>query len=135
MLPGKQEAEKVARRDRLDFGAQPPNRIMMDAREQAAVAPLLVVDAGEEASLENGAVAFERCERRCDRARLKPERRGKRRRRDRSQTLEPAPQDLDQSLFLRRRRCGLIGGRRDLRLEPTFRPDGLELRQPLGRNP
>ena len=108
---------------------------MMDARQQAPVAPLLVVDAGEEASLEDCAVAFERGEGRCDRARLKPERRGKRGRRDRSQTLEPAAQDLDQRVVPGRRRFGLVGGRRDLRLEPTFRPDGLELRQPLGRNP
>ena len=96
MLPGEQEAQEVARRDRLDLGAQPPDRVMMDAREQPPVAPLLVVDAGEEASLEDRAVAFERGERRGDRARLEPERRGERRRRDRPQTFEPAAQDLDQ---------------------------------------
>ena len=52
---------------------------MMDAREQAPVAPLLVVDAGEETALENRAFAFERGERRRERCRLKPERRGERR--------------------------------------------------------
>ena len=66
----------------------------MDARKQAPVAPLLVVDAGKETSPENCAFAFERGEGRCYRARLKAERRGKRRWRDRSETLEPAAQDL-----------------------------------------
>ena len=79
---------------------------MMDAREEAPVAPLLVVDAGEEASLENGAVALERNERRRGRAGLKPERGGQRGRRDRSKTLEPAAQDLDQGVVPRPRQRG-----------------------------
>ena len=108
---------------------------MMDARQQPPVAPLLVVDAGEEASLENGAVAFERGERSRYRVRLKPERRGERRRRDRPQAFEPAAQDLDQRVVPGRRRFGLVVRGRDPRLEPAFRPDRLELRQPLGRNP
>src|SRR5580700_5818737 len=97
MLPGEQEAEKVARGHRLDLRPQLPNGVMMDARQQASVAPLLVIDAGKETSLENRAFTFERGERRRDRTRLKPERRGERRRRNRSKTLEPAAQDLDQS--------------------------------------
>ncbi len=46
VLPREQEAQEIARGDRLDFRAQPPDGVMMDAREQAAVAPLLVVAAG-----------------------------------------------------------------------------------------
>ena len=108
---------------------------MMDARQEAPVAPLLVVEAGEETPLENCAVGLESGERRCDRARLKPERRGERRRRDRPETLEPAAQDLDQSAIRRPCFASLFGGRRDLRLEPRLRPEGLKLTKPLGRNP
>ncbi len=74
---------------------------MMDARQQAPVAPLLVVDTGEETSLENCAFAFERGEGRSDGAWLKSERRGERRRRDRPEPLEPAAQDLDQGAIRR----------------------------------
>src|SRR5271155_948285 len=101
MLPGEQEAQKVARGHRLDLRPQPPNRVMMDARQEAAVAPLLVVDASKEEPLANRAFAFEGGERRCEGARLKSERGGERRWRDRSEALEPAPQDLDQSAFRR----------------------------------
>ena len=90
MLPGEQEAQKIARRDRVDLRPQPTNRRMMNARQQAPVAPLLIVEAGEEASLENCAFAFESGEGRCYRARLKPEWRSERRWRDRPKTLEPA---------------------------------------------
>ena len=51
MLPGEQEAEEVPRGDRIDLRPQPPHRVMMDARQQATVAPLLVVDARKEAAL------------------------------------------------------------------------------------
>ena len=40
-LPGEQEAQEVARRDRLDLGAQPLQRVAVDARQQAALAPLV----------------------------------------------------------------------------------------------
>jgi hypothetical protein len=79
MLPGEQEPEKITRRHWLNFRPQPSNRVVMNARQQAPVAPLLVIEAGKEASLENRAFAFESGERRCDRARLKAERRGERR--------------------------------------------------------
>ena len=55
---------------------------MMDARKQATVAPLLVVDAGEEASAQNCAVAFQRRQRGDRGPRFKSERRGQRRLRD-----------------------------------------------------
>ena len=108
---------------------------MMDARQQAPVAPLLVVDTGEETSLENCAFAFERGEGRCDGAWLKSERRSERRRRDRPEPLEPAAQDLDQGAIRRPFFAGLFGGRRDLRLELRLGPKAMELRKPLGRNP
>ena len=41
VLPGEQKAQEVARRDRLDLGAQPLEGVMVDARQQAALAPFL----------------------------------------------------------------------------------------------
>ena len=40
-LPGEQEAQEVARGDRLDLGAQALDRVAVDAREQPALAPFL----------------------------------------------------------------------------------------------
>ena len=65
MSPCEQEAEKVPRGDGINLRPQPPDRVVVDAREQAPVAPLLVVDAGKETSPENCAFAFERGEGRC----------------------------------------------------------------------
>ncbi len=103
--------------------------------KQAPVAPLLVVYAGEEPPFEDRAVAFQRGERGRYRVRLKPERRGKHRWRDRPETLEPAAQDLDQRVFARPGRFSLVSGRRDLRLKSRIRPNRLKLSEPLGRNP
>ncbi len=44
-LPDEQEAEEIARRDRLDLRAQTADRIAVDAGEEPPVAPLIVVDA------------------------------------------------------------------------------------------
>ena len=135
MLPGEQEAQEVARRDRIDLRAQAADGVMMDARQQPPVAPLLVVDARQEAAAQDRALAFEGDQRRGRGFRLEPERRGQRGLRDRPKTFEPAAQDLDQRRFRRPRLAGLIGRRGDLRVEPGCRPQGAELVQPLGRNP
>ena len=127
MLPGEQEAEKVPRGDRLDLRPQPPDRIMMDARQEAPIAPLLIVEAGKETSLENCAVALERRERSRDSAGLKSERRGKRRWRDRSETLEPAAQDLDQRVYppTMFRRPVRRAARSPARAAPPAKPRGI----------
>ena len=39
VLPTEQEAHEVGRRNRLDLAAQAPEGEMMDAREEAALAP------------------------------------------------------------------------------------------------
>ena len=39
MLPDEQKAQEVARRDWLDLCSQPLERVMMDARQQPALAP------------------------------------------------------------------------------------------------
>ena len=121
MLPSEQEAEEVARGDGLDLRAQPPDRVMMDAREQATVAPLLVVDARKKRPLRI-APSLSSAVSAAARPRFKSERRGQRRLRDGPKTLEPAAQDLDQRLVARPCRLGLVGGRRDLRLELSLRP-------------
>ena len=50
VLPAEQEAQEVARRDRLDLRAQPLDRVAMDARQQAALAPFVLGRAGREAA-------------------------------------------------------------------------------------
>ena len=40
-LPVEQEAQEVARRHGLDLGAQPLDRVTVDAREQPALAPFV----------------------------------------------------------------------------------------------
>jgi hypothetical protein len=59
VLPVREEAQEFARRDRLDLGAQPRERVAMDAREEAPVAPFDLGRAGGEASPEDAALAFE----------------------------------------------------------------------------
>jgi hypothetical protein len=47
VLPLEQEAHEVGRRHRLDLGAQPRQRVAVDARQQRAVAPLGVAARGD----------------------------------------------------------------------------------------
>ena len=63
MLPAEQEAHEIRRTDRLDLGAQPVQRVAMDAGEQRPVAPFELGLAGREASAEHHAVRFEQQER------------------------------------------------------------------------
>src|SRR5271165_6442663 len=107
---------------------------MMDARKQATVAPLLVVDAWKKPPLEDRAFAFQRAQR-GGRPRLKSERRRQRRLRDGSEALQPSAQDLDHRLLARPRLASLVRRRGDVRFEPSLRPQSPELIQSLGRNP
>ena len=66
-LPGEQEAQEVARRDRLDLGAQATDRVVVNAREQAPIAPFLGVAAWGEAAAQGEAFDLQRDERRADR--------------------------------------------------------------------
>src|SRR5438552_17973507 len=49
VLPREQKAQEVARCDRLDFGAQPLERVMVDARQQSALAPFVGRDSRRKA--------------------------------------------------------------------------------------
>ena len=120
MLPGEQEAQEVAGGDRLDLGAQPPDGVVVDAREQAAVAPLLVIDAGQKPPAQDRAFALQGHQRTADRLRLEAERGGESGLRHRAETFEPAAQDLDQRLV--RRRGGLASRCGDARRAFGIRP-------------
>src|SRR5262249_14004501 len=82
VLPRKQEAQEVARRDRLDLRAQTLDGIVVDAGEQPPVAPLFVIDPWKEPPAKNGAFDLQRRQGRPYRIRLEAERRRQRGRRD-----------------------------------------------------
>ena len=100
-LPVEQEAQEIARRDRIDLRAEAADRVTMDARQQPAIAPLLIVGARDETSAQDRAFGFERDQRARRRPRLEPERRRQRALRDRPQAFEPAAQNFDQGLLFR----------------------------------
>ena len=75
VVPGEEEPHEVGRRHRLDFCAQPVQRIAMDAREERTVAP------------------FQGTHRRITRARSRRDRRIRRRRGVRPRRREPPAQD------------------------------------------
>ena len=60
MLPGKQEAQEIACCDWLNLRTQSPNGGVMNARQQPAVAPLLIVDAGIKPSAQDRTFALQR---------------------------------------------------------------------------
>ena len=53
MLPMQQEAHEVGRGDRLDLGAQPVQRVAMNAREQPTIAPFELARSGSEAAAQD----------------------------------------------------------------------------------
>ncbi len=89
-LPIEQETQEVLRRDRLDLGAQPLQRIAVDAGQEAALAPLFDGRAGGEAAAQREALGLQRRERRGDIVGREAEWRGQRILADRAQTFEPA---------------------------------------------
>src|SRR5271166_1104555 len=64
MLPGEQKAEEVARRNRVYLRAKASDRVAMDAGQQPAVAPLLVVGARDETPTHDRAFGFQSRQRR-----------------------------------------------------------------------
>ena len=65
-LPGEQEAQEVARRHRLDLGAQALDGVMVDARQKPALAPFVVARICREAPAHGEAFRFEARERHRD---------------------------------------------------------------------
>ena len=132
MLPGEQETQEVARGDRLDLGAQTLDRVVVNAREQPPVAPLLGIGARGKPPAHGETFGLQRFERRVDLVRFQSQRSGEGDRRDRPQALEPSAQDLDQRGLAG---PGLAIGQVDQRVRPRFGPQSLELRKPLRRDP
>src|SRR5262249_62279335 len=95
-LPGQQEAQEVARRDRLDLRPQPFDRVAMNAGEQAPLAPFLAIRCRRETPAHGEAFGLERRERGRDLVRRKSERSGERRGRDPPEALEPAAPTFDE---------------------------------------
>ncbi len=122
VLPSEKEAQEVARRDGFDLGAQAPDRIMMDAGEQAPVAPLLVVDAGLEAAAQDRPLGFESEQGGADRGRLQPERGGERGPGRRPEAFEASAQDFDQRKVALPYRVRMVRRRGDRRRERRLRP-------------
>ena len=60
MLPGKQEAQEIAGCDRLNLLTQSPNRGEMNARQEPAIAPLLIIDAGIKPSAQDRTFVLQR---------------------------------------------------------------------------
>src|SRR5262249_60844550 len=59
-LPGQQEAQEIARRDRLDLCPQALDRVAVNAGEQAALAPFFAAGGGRETPTHGEALGFER---------------------------------------------------------------------------
>ena len=64
VLPREQEAHELGRADRRDLGAQPVQRVAMNAREEPPVAPFEHTDTRRERAAQDDALGFER-EQRC----------------------------------------------------------------------
>ncbi len=99
-MPVEQEAQEVARGHRFDFGPEPADRIVMDAREQPPVTPLFGVAAGCEAAAQGKAFDFQADQRGTDLAGFQAQRRGQRGFGDRAYPFQAAAQDLGECLSI-----------------------------------
>ena len=135
-LPGEEEAHEVGLGDRLDLAPQPVQGVAVDARQQPALAPLLLANPGREAAAEDEALAFERGQ---GRSRPRPAQRRSARRAPRPSS-GPSPSSRPRTIstsavfrrpLARRTRPGaaISGASR------ASGCSGPELRQPLRRDP
>ena len=127
-LPAEQEAQEVARGDRLDLRAQSLDRVAVDACEEPALAPFVRHHTRREAAAHGETFGFERQERWRDFVRIEPERSRERIFGDRPQTFEPTAQDFRQRLVARPVSFGIGGRDADRGVEPSRGPERLELR-------
>src|SRR5204863_1046461 len=138
-LPFEQEGQEIARRDRLDLGAQALQCAAMDAGEEAAFAPFVIVspgiDAGGEAAAQRKALCLEGGERGGDVGRREAERRGERGFGNGAEPFKSAAQDFDERFLGRPVLFVVPAGRGDRRVEMCVREQREELRQPLGGDP
>src|SRR5205085_5622476 len=138
-LPFEQKAQEIARRDRLDLGAQALQRVAMDAGEEAAFAPFIIVspgvDAGGKVAAQRKALCLEGGERGGNVGRREAERRGERGFGNRAEPFEAAAQDFDERFLGRPVLFVVTAGRGDRRVEICVGEQREELRQPLGGDP
>ncbi len=107
----------------------------MDARQKPALAPFFGRGAGGETAAQRKALALQRRQRAGDVVGQEAERGGERGRADRTQTFEPAAQDLDERLLGCPGALGMARRRGNRRIAPGLWPQRRKQRQPLGRDP
>src|SRR5207244_90548 len=90
VLPREQKAQEIARGDRLDLCSQSLERVMVDARQQSALAPFIGGGLRREAPAHRKAFRLKRRERHCNLSRGQAKRQRKRIRSDRAQSLKAA---------------------------------------------
>ena len=122
-VPDEQKALEIGRRDRLDFGAQPVERVAMDARQQPAVAPFDIGRAAE-AAAQHDTFGLEGEERRVGVGPGDRHRRREGRRRGRSDHREPAANQLDDRVVACPLASDRLGRHGRASCGPARRPDG-----------
>ena len=110
-LPLEQEAHELRSRHRLNLAPQPPERVAVDAGEQAPLAPFDGSGIGRELPAEHATLGLQADGRDVDVDRREPEIGGKARRGHRSEAPEPRAQHLGQSRVASGRGPKLLGQR------------------------
>ena len=134
-LPDREKAKEVAGGNRLDLGAQALDCVLMNSREQPALAPFFRGSLGGEPAAQRKAFGFQRGKGGEDVSWRQPQRTRKCVGPRGPLPLQAAADDLDEGFVPRPRACGRRRGRRDQRIELSRGPYGLKLRQPLGSDP
>ncbi len=145
VMPREQEAHEVGRVDRLDLGAQPVQRVAVDARQQRAIAPLHLGQAGRvgrlgqvgifEVPAKHDALGLEREQRAVGIRGRNPEVAGEPRGRRRADERQPAAEKLDDGVIARPGPCRARRRRRDGRLQHCVRVDRQQFGQTFGGKP
>src|SRR5579871_963193 len=100
VLPAEEEAHQIRGAHRLDLAPERAEREPVDAREEPALAPLLVVGSGREAPAQRPAAALELGQADGDTGGREAHARGEPGGGDRSRDLEPAADDRAERLLL-----------------------------------
>ena len=136
VLPGEQKPHEIGRADRLDLGAQPVERVAMNAREQPAIAPFELrradaVKTPRSTTPSPSSVSSATATSDSLIAQDAAERRSRRRPHER----QPAAQDLDDRVLARPDARGARRRSHGVALNRGVGMHGHDLRQPLRRDP
>src|SRR5207248_10939299 len=99
VLPAEEEAHQIGRAHRLDLATETAEGQPVDAGEQPTLAPFLLARAGRETPAERHPRGLELCEADRDGGRGEAEPRGERRRRDRTERLEPSTEHETEGIL------------------------------------